>query len=250
MICIALKMLVTDGARGHPAVVNFYAIPSLFGACVYSFMCHHSLPSLLALIKNKSMVNKTVAYDYILICSFYILLAITGIFAFKYVEDLYTLNFLPYHATTDSLFSTFLIGIDYFLSLFPVLTLSTSYPLIAITLKNNLQTLFLDMSQYNSYSILIRAVFPILSIILPFCITYFTENLSILVAITGNYAGVGIQYVIPVCLVYFSRVTCAELLGSGIRNQYQSPFQSNMWLVMVLAWSVLSVFLVSINLFS
>ncbi|XP_017966385.1 transmembrane protein 104 homolog [Drosophila navojoa] len=250
MICIALKMLVTDGVRGHPAVVNVYDIPSLFGACVYSFMCHHSLPSLLAPIKHKSIVKQILSYDYTLICSLYIVLAITGIFAFEYVEDLYTLNFLPYNATTDSLFSTFLIGIEYFLSLFPVLTLSTSYPLIAITLKNNLQTLFLDMSQYNSYSILTRALCPFLSILLPFCITYFTENLSILVAITGSYAGVGIQYVIPVCLVYSSRVTCSELLGSGIVNQFQSPFQSNIWLVMVLVWSVLAVFLVSINLFS
>ncbi|KRG07370.1 transmembrane protein 104 homolog isoform X2 [Drosophila mojavensis] len=249
MICIALKMLVIDGVKGHPVAVNFYGIPSLFGAGVYSFMCHHSLPSLLAPIKHKSMAKKILSYDYILICSFYIVLAITGIFAFEYVEDLYTLNFLPYHATSESLFSNFLIVIDYFLSLFPVFTLSTSYPLIAITLKNNLQTLFLDMSQYNSYSILIRALFPFLSILLPFCITYFTENLSILVVITGSYAGVGIQYVIPVCLVYYSRVTCSELLGSGIKNQFQSPFQSNIWLLMVLAWSVLSVFLVSINLF-
>ncbi|XP_032290073.1 transmembrane protein 104 homolog isoform X2 [Drosophila virilis] len=53
MICIALKMLVMDGARGRPVAINFYGIPSLFGACVYSFMCHHSLPSLLEPLRNK-----------------------------------------------------------------------------------------------------------------------------------------------------------------------------------------------------
>ncbi|XP_023171215.2 transmembrane protein 104 homolog [Drosophila hydei] len=250
MICIAIKMLCTDGAKGHPVAVNFYGIPSLFGACVYSFMCHHSLPSLVAPIKTKSMIAKILSYDYILICTFYIVLAISGVFAFEHIEDLYTLNFLPYRDTTDGFMSSFFIGIDYFLSLFPVFTLSTSYPLIAITLKNNLQTLFLDMSRYNSYSIFIRGLFPLLAVLLPFCVTYFTENLSTLVAFTGSYAGVGIQYVIPVCLVYFSRVTCSELLGNGIINQFQSPFQSNIWLALVLTWSVLSVFLVSIKLFS
>ena len=30
----------------QPAVVNLAGLPNLFGVCVYSFMCHHSLPSL------------------------------------------------------------------------------------------------------------------------------------------------------------------------------------------------------------
>ena len=29
-----------------PPVANFGGIPNMFGVCVYSFMCHHSLPSL------------------------------------------------------------------------------------------------------------------------------------------------------------------------------------------------------------
>ncbi|XP_064537652.1 transmembrane protein 104 homolog isoform X1 [Drosophila montana] len=250
MISIALKMLATDGARGQPVAINFYGIPSLFGACVYSFMCHHSLPSLLEPLRSKSMVAKILSYDYIVICTFYIVLAMTGIFAFEHVEDLYTLNFLPNRVGHNSFSSTLFVVIDYFLSLFPVFTLSTSFPLIAITLKNNLQTLFLDMSRYDSYSLFIRLLFPLLAIVPPFCVTYFTENLSTLVAFTGSYAGVGIQYVIPVFLVYFSRKTCSELLGSGIINHYQSPFQSNAWLALVSSWSVVSVFLVTINLFA
>ena len=37
----------------------------------------------------------------------------------------------------------YLAGIHYFLSLFPVFTLSTNFPIIAITLRNNLKGLFL-----------------------------------------------------------------------------------------------------------
>lgn len=79
MICISIKLLITDGAKGHPVPINFYGVPPLFGACVYSFMCHHSLPGLLAPLRNKSKVSQILSFDYILICMFYIILAMTGI---------------------------------------------------------------------------------------------------------------------------------------------------------------------------
>ena len=76
--------------------------------------------------------------DYVLILAFYLLLAFTGIFAFEEINDLYTLNFQPKPGEP-----WYLATIHYFLSLFPVFTLSTNFPIIAITLRNNLKTLFL-----------------------------------------------------------------------------------------------------------
>jgi hypothetical protein len=53
------------------------------------------------------------------------------------VEDLYTLNFQPneqgHQVVTNVKF------FEYFLALFPVFTLSTNFPIIGITLRNNLQ---------------------------------------------------------------------------------------------------------------
>lgn len=250
MIFFALKLILTNGARGHPAGFNIKGVPSLFGACVYSFMCHHSLPGILAPLRNKTMVAKILSFNFILICIFYIVLAVTGVFAFERVQDIYTLNFLPYEIINHDFLSALLIAIDYFLSLFPVFTLSASFPIIAITLKRNLQIIFLDMSQYNRYNVFVRLLFPLLAIIPPFCVTFFTNNLSSLIAFTGSYAGAGIQYIIPVFLVYFARRTCTELLGSGVSNPFQSPFKANNWLVLVLIWCTLCIFLVTVNLCS
>ncbi len=69
---------------------------------------------------------------------FYVLLAFTGIFAFTELNDLYTLNFAPVKGE-----AWYLAVIHYFLSLFPVFTLSTNFPIITITLRNNLKALFL-----------------------------------------------------------------------------------------------------------
>uniref|UniRef100_T1GNW0 Amino acid transporter transmembrane domain-containing protein n=1 Tax=Megaselia scalaris TaxID=36166 RepID=T1GNW0_MEGSC len=249
MIVLALIRLITinDPAElGHPKAFNFGGLPKLFGACVYSFMCHHSLPSLIAPIANKQKIKFLMSMDYLLICLFYIFLAITGAFAFAHIEELYTLNFIP--QSSDSSIGKFMEVIDYFLALFPVFTLSASYPVIAITLRNNLQTMFLDMSRIESYNFFLRRLlFPLLAVIPPLINTYFTDSLTDLVGFTGSYAGTGIQYLIPIFLVYFARKTCGDLLGQGIVNKYRSPFSSNWWLIGVFLWSIGCVTLVTIN---
>ena len=247
MISIAIHRLITYGPEGSPPLAQASGVPALFGTCVYSFMCHHSLPSLVSPITNKQRLKSLISLDYVLICCFYLFLAITGAFAFAHLQDLYTLNFIPNQDQSSSLF---LKIVEYFLSLFPVFTLSASFPIIAITLRNNLQTLFLDTANFESYNFLLRRLlFPLLAIVPPVLLTYFTDSLTSLVSFTGSYAGTGIQYVIPVALVFFARKTCTSLLGQGIINEYQSPFRSVCWLIGVFIWGVTCVVLVTVNFF-
>lgn len=254
MISIAVRRLIVTGQEGYPSMANVYGIPSLFGTCVYSFMCHHSLPSLVAPIRDKKGLFSMLSADYMLIGSFYLFLAMTGSFAFAQLEDLYTLNFIPSAKQSD----LFLLFIEYFLALFPVFTLSASFPIIAITLRNNLETLFMNSnsqttaspeSAYSSFCqfLLRRCTFPLLAILPPIVVTFFTDSLASLVSFTGSYAGTGIQYIIPIALVWQARKTCRTILGQGIINDYQSPFQSVFWLIFVLVWSCTSVVFVTVN---
>lgn len=210
-------------------------------------MCHHSLPALVAPIVNKSMINRFLGFDYILIASFYLLLALTGAFAFERLDDLYTLDFSPRGLGDCSKNENILmVFIEYFLALFPVFTLSTSFPIIAITLRNSLQTLFLN--EDISYNICLRKlVFPLLAVIPPYLIALTTKDLSILVGITGSYAGVGIQYLIPTFLVYYARQKTNRLIGLGVINNFSSPFSSRFWLFFVIIWAIASMILVSVN---
>ncbi|XP_039309843.1 transmembrane protein 104 homolog isoform X2 [Solenopsis invicta] len=247
MIVYALKNLVVHGPRGDPPIVNLAGVPSLFGACVYSFMCHHSLPALVAPIANKSKLNRFLALDYTLIALFYLLLALTGIFAFERLDDLYTLDFGPRGlgdcSKSDNIF---MLLMEYFLALFPVFTLSTSFPIIAITLRNNLQSLFLK--EDTSYNLCLRKlVFPVLAVIPPYLIAMITKDLSILVGITGSYAGAGIQYLIPTFLVYCARQKTNKVIGLGVINKFASPFSGRCWLVFVVGWAITCMILVSVN---
>lgn len=225
---------------------NFAAVPLLIGSCIYSFMSQHSLPSLLVPIKEKHKIAKILSLDYFLITLLYLTLALTGIFAFADLKDLYTLNFIP----TDNQESIVFESVEYFLALFPVLTLTTSFPIIAITLRNNLQTLFVNKHQLHSQNYFVRNLaFPLMAIIPPFLITFNTENVQSLVSFTGCYAGACIQYLIPIALVYHSRKTCKNIIGEGIVNEFRSRFQSNGWLVMIFSWACISLIFVTINFF-
>ncbi|XP_077300532.1 transmembrane protein 104 homolog isoform X2 [Arctopsyche grandis] len=244
MISLAFRMLIINGVKGKPPVFDMAGIPALFGACVYSFMCHHSLPGMIAPITSKKSIGSYLSLDFILIGTFYLLLALTGIFAFTHLEDLYTLNFIPTKGDGAVLQMT-----EYFLALFPVFTLSTSFPVMAITLRNTIQGVFLDVSRLDSYNLFLRKLlFPILTVIPPILITMFFEDISILVSFTGSFAGAGIQYVIPTFLVLCARKECAEVFALNVSNPYESPFKNRYWAFFVLAWSVICVVMVSVNM--
>lgn len=182
-----------------------------------------------------------VALNYFCILIFYFLLAYTGIFAFEELNDLYTLNFQPNPGEP-----WYKLVVHYFLSLFPVFTLSTNFPIIAITLRNNLKALFLTEGRMYSWCTR-QCVFPLLALIPPVTVALATTNLEVLVSITGSYAGAGIQYVVPACLVYFSRKHTRKAIGVGVQNHHSSWFKHTGWVIFVQVWAAGCIFAVTWN---
>lgn len=249
MVILAIIRL-TDSSQqhGHPTLAQPGNMPEVFGVSVYAFMCHHSVPSLVTPVKNKSRIPLILGVDFVIISCFYILVCMTGIFAFDQVPDLYTLAFKPEPGSSPGIP---LMVMDYFLALFPVFTLSTNFPIIAITLRNNLEAILLNLPPISRLPQSARRfMFPLLAIIPPTLIALATENVGILVTITGAYAGAGIQYVIPATLVFLARRKLAgqeKELGRSFSNPLASVFRHGAWVVLVLAWSVVAIGLVSLN---
>ncbi|XP_054289417.1 transmembrane protein 104 homolog [Macrosteles quadrilineatus] len=220
----------------HPAVVSGF--PSLLSSCVYAFMCHHSLPSLLSPIRNKENLHRNLAADYLLVLMFYLTLAVPAVFAFPHINDLFTLNFVPQPGDSEELQIA-----DYFLILFPVFTLTASFPVISVTLRNNLQSVVSP-----SRSKLLRLVIlPLAAVVPPVLLAVFLPNLQFLVGITGAYAGVGIQYVIPATLVMSSRRSVPRELSS-VENTFASPFRHPAWPLLVILWAIICISFSSVHI--
>uniref|UniRef100_A0A8C7YM94 Transmembrane protein 104 n=1 Tax=Oryzias sinensis TaxID=183150 RepID=A0A8C7YM94_9TELE len=243
MIVLALIRIGKGTGEGRPPLANLRGVPNLFGVCVYSFMCQHSLPSLVTPISEKKRVGALVLADYSLILGFYVLLSFTAIFCFdsSLLHDMYTLNF------TDNCDVLDIPVLRYFLGLFPVFTISTNFPIIAVTLRNNWKTLFhRDGGTYPW--VVDRVVFPLITLVPPIVVAFCTHNLESLVGITGSYAGTGIQYVIPAFLVFTARRHLEPVMGRECVNKHQSPFHHAFWVWFVLLWAAFCLMFVTANI--
>uniref|UniRef100_A0A0V0J3U8 Transmembrane protein 104 homolog n=3 Tax=Schistocephalus solidus TaxID=70667 RepID=A0A0V0J3U8_SCHSO len=211
----------------HPPAANFHMMASLFGVSVYSFMCHHSLPGLITPVHNKHHLYSTLLLPaYIVVLLLYLLLVGTAVAAFDTIEDLYTLNFVP-SGDPDAHTTPFILTVDYFLSLFPVFALSSTFPIVGTTLSNNLFALISLLMPQNPYRALsdsprrmdarrlaIRVGVPLVTLLPPVAIAFATNDIEFLVGVTGAFGGSGIQYVFPTVLVYYARQELARRLKS------------------------------------
>ncbi|KAJ7369344.1 hypothetical protein OS493_039702 [Desmophyllum pertusum] len=237
MIVLALVKIGKGNRQHDTPTAKFSGLPNLFGVCVYSYMCQHSIPSLITPMKNKSRVTLLFVADFAIVMVFYALLSFTAIFAFRAedLNDLYTLNFW------DS--SGKFVG--YFLALFPVFTLSTNFPIISITLRDNLKNLFHREGRPYPWAV-DKIVFPLATITLPIIVAFITQNLEILVGVNGSYAGTGVQYIIPACLAYCGKKHVMELTGC-YDNKHRSPFGRRLWIMFVIGWAFVCIAFVTAN---
>ena len=235
MVWIALEGILREGKHVTPTAFKITHIPNLFGALVYSFMCQHSLPSMITPISKKKGLTVLLGLDFITAAVFYALITFTAISRFDNIDDEYSNNFTPDVAATVP---------SYYIRLFPVFTLSTSFPIIGVTLRNNLKLLFHRDGREFPF-VIDRIFFPLAALLPPVALAFATENLELLVGITGSYAGVGVQYVVPAMLVWCARRKMTQ--AGHYNNPHRSVFGSNKWVYIVCVWAVASWIMVTVN---
>lgn len=250
MVIIAIIKLA-EGGRGHPSAAHIAGFPTLFGVSIYSFMCQHSLPGMITPMRTKKNIFLLVFVDFALILGFYVLLAYTGAFLFPNdrLNDLYTLNFFTQFSRSFPVGDQVLAVLGYYLALFPVFTLSTNFPIISITLRENLKALALVLfkrcrGDAPFHWTIDWFVFPLLALIPTIALAFVVQDVELLVSITGSFPGIAVQYVIPVTLAFAGKYIITKRLGTKYTNKYKSPFSFVFFLLLVLAWTVVSVGLI------
>ena len=253
MVVIAIIKLA-QGERGHPKVAALAGFPTLFGVSIYSFMCQHSLPGMVTPMRTKKNIFVLLCVDFALILCFYLLLSYTGAFLFDTEElnDIYTLNFFRQFSRAMPIGTQVLAVLGYYLALFPVFTLSTNFPIISITLRENLKALAIILlkrwrGDAPFHWAINRFLFPVLALVPAIAIAFGTQNVQLLVSITGSFPGIAVQYVIPATLAFCGKYIITHRLGTKYQNKYKSPFSYWFFLVLVLAWTVASVALIVVE---
>ena len=230
---VALLTMVTLAIikieKGEGSITQNLAVceklPNFLGVTLIGFMCQHSITNIITPLSNKKHLKASIIFVYTCVVLIISLVVMTATYAFEEndVQDLYTSNF-----SNPLVFR-------YILELFPVFTLPMNIPIVGITLRENLKTLFLSRKE-EEYGIVIRRImFPLLVIIPSAIIAYSTYNVGMIAGYTGAYAGAIIQYVVPAVLVYCARKKATHVFGNH-ENIYRSPFHHPIWVYFVLIW--------------
>lgn len=258
MIAVMAVHIRTDGAGIPPSahlprkpikIADPAEFAELYGVCIYAFMCHHSLPSIISPIRNKTLVTRIFLVDYVFILLAYIGLGGVSLLAFDGLPDSpdscpptkITDEQTPcpvQHLITQNFESFSFQPLAYYLSLYPVFALTTNFPLICITLRNNLQTIVPGLLGIH----LKRWQYTLLAALPPYITAYLYRDVDSLAGITGGYAGVFIQLIIPAMLAILARRWEAEHPGAGV-NVHRSWFASEWWPNVLLAWAALCLLL-------
>ena len=160
------------------------------------------------------------------------------------ISGVYTFNKFSYHWYVKNSYLLIIIN-AYCLSTYLHFVKKNYNPQLsfsAITLRNNLKTLFLTEGNTLNFILLNltmiffkialklivefllgrmyswftrHLIFPLLALVPPIAVAFVTNSLEFLVGITGSYAGAGIQYVVPALLVYFGRSASVNAIGVG-----------------------------------
>lgn len=222
-------------------------IETLYGVTIYSFMCHHSLPGIVSPIKDKRNLGVLFSLDFISIFMSYVSLCYVSIFAFGslkneqctefgngrpcQIQELFTYNFKYFSFTP----------IGYFLALFPVFTLSSNFPLIAMTLRGNILTLFKDVKFIQKMHWLPqRILFSSIATLPPVILIFFFMDITKLASLTGGFAGLGIQFIFPAIMVFQARRKMKQVFRKkDIKNPHASWFKSFIWIEVIVGFACL-----------
>jgi len=89
---------------------------------------------------------------------------------------------------------------------------------------------------------------PLFVIILPLGIALITDDVELLVSITGSFAGVGVQYIMPAILILAARKKVETLIDLKVPPKYSSPFRHVFWCYFVFIFAAITVGIVILNL--
>ncbi|XP_063715367.1 transmembrane protein 104-like [Symsagittifera roscoffensis] len=246
MVILAIMQIAKgEGVAQPPTAVKFDGLFGLFGVLIYSFMCHHSVPTLIMPLKEKRYAKEMLLVDYTLALFFYLINSVVAVFAFKDLEDLYSENFVSINIPN---------GCKYFIGLFPALVLCTSFPIIAVVLRNNLKALFRQLLGRPAFPFLIdRIVFPSACLVVPLIVAMITDDVTSLMKVTGGLSGGFIEFFFPALIVYFARQKVQQLQEGNssfqVPKYVKSYFQSVWFVYMVFAWTAICLIMTIVGFF-
>ena len=238
MIVLSSIWLGHGKGTGRPNAfpTDFSQVSNFVGVVALAFMCHTGAAQAVTPIRDKTRLYILFGGTYVLVYIFFMTFTFIAMFALSDLQMMYSLNFVPPRCTYPIPHITDIKFFQYFIALYPVFTIGSNAPVSAIIFRNNMKICV--RGDKPMHWIIERLVFPTIVLTAPFIVAMCTNNIQVVVGLTGGFLGVVMQYVLPACFVLCGRDVVAKEVGD-IRNPLRNPWGSPVFCYVTLAWSCL-----------
>jgi len=252
IICLLIGSMYALGEYGPVPdddirVFKFSAFPELFGNVIFAFMYHHSVPGILTPIRPSRKVYPMLFGATTLTAAVFILESMLAVFAFGgrqgncdhfpcAIQPLYNENYLAIQ------------GLNFIVNFYPVLNLAP-FPVVAITLRNNLMQLIIPDTATHHMNNLTKTtfMFACLSCIPVYIVAFFVRNVQQMLAYTGGYSGMALMYIFPCWLIIVHRKRL-QSFNFTEANPFRSPISDRRLPYVLLVLSAIFVVILTYNL--
>ena len=225
----------------------------LISSMCFSMLFQHSIPGLMAAIDPDKRKSSKFVFGAALATSslLYIVLGVT--MALYFGSDILpssNLNFVDFNFGLGEPSSPVASILSYAIVLFPVVGSISVYPLIALTLANNLHVSTARYTGWKQDDRKAKIIWRLVAAVPPIVLSLFVRNLSTIIQFSGIFA-VPIAYLFPALLQLYSKhgAGAGEFQDVDIPDCYTWHFNKNVyaWIMILLGtgcWGLVVVQLV------
>ncbi|ETV66525.1 hypothetical protein H257_17087 [Aphanomyces astaci] len=222
--------------------MNLDSFGLLFSTTVFSQLFQHSVPGLLAPLARKDQPKAPSIFGYALVTTtlFYLALSLSCCYYFgPKISSSVNLNWASFSWGVDGdvpLWGRFL---SFLVVLFPALDTLSVFPLIAITLGDNLAASLKGRLVWLSHK---RLICRLVASLPPLVVAVVVTDLSVTLQFSGIF-GIYVAFITPALLQLFSRREDPRL------NVYSGRFSSDGYIFAVLAFGGVAVVVATVQVF-
>ncbi|KNC81931.1 hypothetical protein SARC_05781 [Sphaeroforma arctica JP610] len=188
-----------------------------FGPCMLAITCQYNIPDVIQPLQDKRAAKQVTFIALFASVVLYFALGLLGALAFEHVNPLVTLNWNDYTACGDGWEpcprNYFANAIQLIVMLFPVVNVTSSYPLVSITLGDNIMGM-LPAAWSEKYGAgNVKTGSRLVCLVPPLILATFFKKIEIIFTLSGMF-GFVLSLVLPCALQVASLDYCTRTFGN------------------------------------
>eukprot|EP00164_Ancoracysta_twista_P005366 GFYU01007339.1.p1 GENE.GFYU01007339.1~~GFYU01007339.1.p1 ORF type:complete len:509 (-),score=132.53 GFYU01007339.1:252-1778(-) len=221
--------------------VDLSGFGNIFTAAIFAQVAHHGTPALVQLVKEKTKARSVFMSAFLTTAILYCFLGtVSALYFGDDVPAVITLNWKYYSGGVARAFESspaWASLISYIVLLFPVMSVSSAFPLFGITLGQSLYPQ-LSQSTIDRFGARHTLIFcRMLACVVPLILGIVYRNAASITSVTG-LAGFVVTQFIPGLLQLMSRRRCREIWGEDhVKTPYSWVFSAEVYVYGLMAFS-------------